>query len=651
MINFLWGYNMKSRILVVEDNEDMLLNIKLLLELNDFQVLEARNGIEALEVMKNVDQTPDLIVCDIEMPLMNGFELFEQIINNRNWIYIPFVFLTARTTDEEILYGKELGVDDYLTKPYDDKELLSVVKGKIKRSKKTFLKINQLVNSSSSMTQSIDTLERKYWKLIEKSPLGFILLDSNGDLLLMNDAFTSILGLNDREKIKTKQFPNFFSFLSLSEFDQTLLYAGEIVESKISFDIDNLIEKKHITSIFRGKIDIDIIIIPLFNELGNPTLRYIIHENQNIDSILKSTIKTLNYLIKEKDEDLSVEKKKINKIMESIPDGLLVITSDGSIHLVNRVCKDLYLEFSKSEMPESIDQFPEIHNEFVQAIKNLFKKGEEEELLIKPLDERYIHLSSKILNIPSEDTNFIIFLVRDVTPFIELDLLRKQFISNISHELRTPVTAISLSLQNLESFSQKMSKEQQKELIDVTLTSSSILNQLVEDLLLSSKLDTGQLVLLYEVIEISEVVNDVVKSLQSKAENKSIKFEIENNYKGKLRVDRKRFNQILRILIDNAIKYSEEGKKIKIVISYSKDKQNGGVRFDIIDQGRGIPNGDIQKVFDRFFRSTAVNDTGGVGIGLSIAQELVKLHNGTLTVSSELGKGSVFTLIIPSNIG
>jgi DNA-binding response OmpR family regulator len=120
-------------ILVVDDYPELLDLMKLTLESAGYQALTVWDGSEALEVLRS--QPVDLILADIAMPGMNGYQLYEQVRENPDWVLIPFIFLTARSMDSDIRYGKELGVDDYLTKPIQPKDLLAVIQGKLRRAR------------------------------------------------------------------------------------------------------------------------------------------------------------------------------------------------------------------------------------------------------------------------------------------------------------------------------------------------------------------------------------------------------------------------------------------------------------------------------------------------------------------------------------
>ncbi|MFW9994021.1 MAG: PleD family two-component system response regulator [Candidatus Odinarchaeota archaeon] len=123
-------------LLVVEDQPGILLNLRITLEYNGFEVLTARNGQEALDLLSSTRSTPDLVISDIMMPEMDGYEFFKEVSNDPRLCHVPFVFLSARTSPEDIRFGKMLGVDDYITKPFEEEDLLAVITGKLVRKEK-----------------------------------------------------------------------------------------------------------------------------------------------------------------------------------------------------------------------------------------------------------------------------------------------------------------------------------------------------------------------------------------------------------------------------------------------------------------------------------------------------------------------------------
>ena len=123
---------MGAAILVVDDNPDLIDGVRLTLEMEGFQVISASSGKEALALLERT--TPDLILADIMMPNLDGYELYVRVHNNPRWMQVPFVFLTAKTSKEDIRKGKELGADDYICKPFDPQDVLATVRGKLKRA-------------------------------------------------------------------------------------------------------------------------------------------------------------------------------------------------------------------------------------------------------------------------------------------------------------------------------------------------------------------------------------------------------------------------------------------------------------------------------------------------------------------------------------
>jgi len=141
---------LKPLILVVEDNVDLLYNLNLLLESNNYKPITAKNGKEAIDILSNLGEIPDIIISDIMMPKMDGYEFFKVISNEPRWNRIPFLFLSALTTPKDIRFGKLLGADDYLTKPFDEKDLLAILAGRIARNKRIDALNNKIEESFST---------------------------------------------------------------------------------------------------------------------------------------------------------------------------------------------------------------------------------------------------------------------------------------------------------------------------------------------------------------------------------------------------------------------------------------------------------------------------------------------------------------------
>ena len=140
----------KPLLMVVDDNKDILFNLKILLEEKGYDVITSINGDKALKTLSTLDAIPEVIISDIMMPNMNGYEFFAAVSTHSQWNHIPFLFLTAKSTLEDIRLGKMLGVDDYITKPFNEEDLIASISGKIARNRKNNLiddKVKQLLTS------------------------------------------------------------------------------------------------------------------------------------------------------------------------------------------------------------------------------------------------------------------------------------------------------------------------------------------------------------------------------------------------------------------------------------------------------------------------------------------------------------------------
>lgn len=158
---------MKTLILCVDDAPDLLRNIELILKLNDYNVITAKNGLDAIAKLEESEILPELIISDIMMPEMNGYDLFEALSKNPDWNRIPFIFLSARTSPKEIRFGKMLGVDDYIKKPFEEEDLIAIVKGKIARNKKI-----QLLNED--LIKKLKKIDKKIPEIYEKDEISIL---------------------------------------------------------------------------------------------------------------------------------------------------------------------------------------------------------------------------------------------------------------------------------------------------------------------------------------------------------------------------------------------------------------------------------------------------------------------------------------------
>ncbi|MFX0140524.1 MAG: sensor histidine kinase, partial [Candidatus Hodarchaeota archaeon] len=215
-----------------------------------------------------------------------------------------------------------------------------------------------------------------------------------------------------------------------------------------------------------------------------------------------------------------------------------------------------------------------------------------------------------------------------------------------------PITVLGQSLKNLNKYKDKLSEEMKTRLKDTLTRNVALLTDLVEDLLIISRIDEERVKLIWKEYRPSEIIHEIIELMNLNQEEKEISIEVNVDKELRLLGDNRRISQIFRILIDNAIKYSSEKSKIIInATDHYEGKYNSqntdGVLFQFKDFGIGISEEDLPHLFERFFRAGNVKNISGTGLGLCIAKELTNLHNGEIFVESEYGKDTTFSVFLP----
>jgi len=237
-------------------------------------------------------------------------------------------------------------------------------------------------------------------------------------------------------------------------------------------------------------------------------------------------------------------------------------------------------------------------------------------------------------------TKQTMFILNDISEIKKLQNIKKDFVLNVSHELRTPLTSIKGYLEIMEG---SISKENLSYL-DVIKRNTERLIKIVEDLLTLSKLEHTRH-LKIEKINIKEFIGNIQKIFAYKCQEKNLKMKVDIHQNlDFMKVDLFQMEQVFINLIDNAIKYSEQGN-----ISIDFSKENSFMKIEITDTGIGITEEHLPRLFERFYvtNKSRSRKMGGTGLGLSIVKHIINLHNGEIKVESEIGKGTKFTIILP----
>jgi PAS domain S-box-containing protein len=238
----------------------------------------------------------------------------------------------------------------------------------------------------------------------------------------------------------------------------------------------------------------------------------------------------------------------------------------------------------------------------------------------------------------------IVYAFRDLTEERALEKMKTDFVSTISHELRTPLAAIYGSGKTLSRDDLTLSDDRRTALLDVIVDESNRLARIVEDVLLASRLDAGVLQVAIETCDSAEIVNSLAVSRRIHAPP-NIEIVVTPHPPVRVTADANRLLQVLRNLVDNAIKYSPNGGRVEIAVQQA----DGRVQFRITDEGIGIPPGERERIFEKFYRldPELTRGVGGTGLGLYICRQLVHHMDGQIWIEAADGKGSVFVVELP----
>lgn len=262
-------------------------------------------------------------------------------------------------------------------------------------------------------------------------------------------------------------------------------------------------------------------------------------------------------------------------------------------------------------------------------------------------DDRFLRLSFFPVR---DESNLLVnygLLIQDATRDHTADQLKNEFVAVVSHEMRTPLSAMQGFSELL--LTQEATPERQRLWIEMINRESMRLSSLIDDMLSLSRLEAGRIDLRPERVEIEPVIRQCVEILRVGSSKHSFKIEVEENLPA-IKGDRDKLIQILNNIVGNAIKYSSKGGQIIIRAGYSPQDPEF-VQVSVIDQGMGISKTELPRVFEKFYRvgGTQSKEIKGTGLGLAITRSLVELQGGRIWVESEPGKGSTFSFTIPTH--
>lgn len=350
---------------------------------------------------------------------------------------------------------------------------------------------------------------------------------------------------------------------------------------------------------------------------------------------------------------LMIEKKRVETLIDNMHDPVIGLDENRKVIFANEVARKVAgLQVSELVGRNAMDIA--LHNDLVRSlVKDISdpqarNNGQGSAMKIYA-DDKESYFEKEYVNISIVPTGEQqprsighVIILRNVTPYKELDFAKTNFIANVSHELKTPISSIKITLDLLRNERVGDTNEEQRSLLDSIREDADRLLKITGELLNITQVESGKIQLNIAGTSPREIVQYAIAANETQAESRDISLQIEDRgVQSSVLADSEKTAWVLTNLISNAIRYSYDHSSIRIVL----EEDTGSVRIAVADNGQGISQEYKDKIFDRYFRVPG-STREGTGLGLAISREFMEAQDGTLTVESELGAGSTFTIAL-----
>ncbi|MCJ8010190.1 cell wall metabolism sensor histidine kinase WalK [Paenibacillus sp. KQZ6P-2] len=340
----------------------------------------------------------------------------------------------------------------------------------------------------------------------------------------------------------------------------------------------------------------------------------------------------------------------LQSVLDNMTSGILLVDAEGSIALINPAAERMFHVSSGQMYGRSISELKQYYE-----LTRLIKDGITERQVIH--EERSVYTPEETIlrldGVPmfGEDDAFrgMLFLLQDITAIRRLENMRSEFVANVSHELKTPVAAVKGFAETLLGGGVK-DEELARSFLQIIYDESERLNRLISDILDLSKIESKRSPMDYAPIHLASFCSSIMDTIETVAKKKRIMLHSNIPEELFVEADEDKLRQILINLLSNAVSYTQDGGKVELIIQDCQDAEGTEkVLIKVSDTGIGIPKKDQPRIFERFYRvdKGRSRSSGGTGLGLSIVKHLVDQHHGEISVESELGIGTTFTVELP----
>ena len=484
---------------------------------------------------------------------------------------------------------------------------------------------------------------------INNTPVRCTVIDKNGNVVYDSVDKSLNSHKNRDEVIKANKYGDGYSTrISDTTGKKTVYYAekledGTILRASLPFETIDIFEPTNL------KVCIGIVtIVMLFSiSLSMKLVRTIIEPLKNLENVtariaggdlnirvkslsndeIGSLGKTFNNMadqLQAKIKEVVDKQNRLESILRSMESGVIAVDGDDTVITINPYAKRVF-GIRRDISGEKISKY--IKDYDINTFLNEEDDSEKEVKILHPV-ERELRIKKASI-IDGIDRIGKVIAVQDISNIKRLENMRSQFVANVSHELKTPLTSIKGFTETLKYVEDE---ETRKKFLDIIEKEADRLGRLINDILILSKIESDISGEEDEFLP-NKVVDDVINMVKVLADNKNITIKLDERNNDLLFGDKDRFLQLVLNIVENSIKYSNEGSKVKISSFTNGDNYN----LIVEDNGIGIPKEDIPRIFERFYRVDKARKSGGTGLGLAIVKHIVKTFNGNIKVESVLG--------------
>jgi two-component system phosphate regulon sensor histidine kinase PhoR len=364
--------------------------------------------------------------------------------------------------------------------------------------------------------------------------------------------------------------------------------------------------------------------------------------------ILTAAVNSMAEYLDNSINEISEVKTRLETVLDNTVNGILMLDIEGRLSYANPMALSLLsidLNFAGKKHVELINNY-----QIIELIDEVKEKGEavRKQVVLHTLGEKVVEVNAVLID--NKETNSregVLLVLNDITETKRLEQVRKDFVANVSHELKTPVASITGFAETLLSEVGDCSENVQ-EFSKIIYDESQRLKRIINGLLELSRLESGHFAIKKEEINIAVLIKNVIDTVKNTANSNKVLIDFDSPAEEVfINADADLIFQVLLNLLDNAIKYSPEDKTVRVYLQGDEKE----LRVSVADQGDGIPEKEVKRIFERFYRVDKARSrkTGGTGLGLAIVKHLVENHGGQVGVENLNGEGTRFYFTLPKS--